>query len=932
VADSGSVRQRARTQPARKGAVRGPAAQAAERDAVRDGGDSGWGTAPLSRSPRASDATPPPAAPARDAAARANGARRRAGRPPAGSSEGAPAARTPQPDPAASPLKAPPVPYVPAVPVRVETVGTVFPVVPLRGIVVYPGSSLPLQVGRHRSLRAVAAAVAADGRVVLCAQRDPERDEPDAADLYGVGTLALLREVRAEGNGTLRVLAEGLSRVRLRSVHLGERLQAGGLDDGRGCLLAEVELLPEPDANGSDGELESLAEAVLARFAEWKRLVGRLADASPLPPVQEPGRLADAIAARVVQRPEDRQAILEAVSPRQRLQRLRGMLSREAEQAEVERDVSRRVRRQLDRTQREYYLREQMKAIQQELGEGEGGQGEAAELRARLRAARLPAAARERAEREVDRLEKMPPLAAESVVVRTYVDWILSLPWTEMAADRADLDVAQRVLDEDHHGIVPVKERILEYLALRQLRGRARGPVLCFVGPPGAGKTSLVRSIARALDRPFVRVSLGGVRDEAEIRGHRRTYVGALPGRILYGMRQAGRRNPVFLLDEIDKMGADFRGDPAAALLEVLDPEQNHAFSDHYLELPFDLSDVMFVATANALGPLTRPLLDRLEVIELSGYSDEEKLQIARRFLVPRQIRDAGLEPFGLRITDGALRLMIARYTREAGVRGLERQVATVCRKVAREVVQSPRPCCQVTARNLGRYLGPPRLHRQGMPERDEVGVAVALAWTESGGDLLILEASVLPGRGALHLTGKLGEVMRESAQAALTYIRSRAEAYGLPADFLERCELHVHAPEGAIPKEGPSAGVALATALLSALTGSAVRRDVALTGEITLRGRVLPVGGIKEKVLAARRAGARWVVLPAANRADWEELPPAHGGDLEPVFVERAEDALALALTDGLPGPAATAARAPRVLLRPAAPAAASAEGLGVG
>ena len=789
-----------------------------------------------------------------------------------------------------------------------------YPVLPLRGLAVYPGAKIPLQIGRPASLRAVATAMSGDGRIFFCAQRDPQCDEPGADDLYAIGTVAILREVRAEEAGMVRIVAEGLGRARALGY---KQEQAAG--DGGTCLMAHAEVLLDDQADcAAEPEVQALAEALLRRFQRLRAAAGRdrVGGDAPLPPVEEPGRLCDAIAARALQRPGDRQEILDALALRDRLTRLHRMLVRETEISEVERDVSARVRRQMERAQREYYLREQMKAIQKELGESAPPvKTEAEDLRAKLAECRLPDLVRERAERDLDRLDRMPPLAAEAVVVRTYLEWIFALPWLDRASEDTDLARAERVLAHDHYGLDKVKERVLEYLALRRLRGMRvevgeaeapagvpRGPILCLVGPPGAGKTSLARSIARALRRPFVRISLGGVRDEAEIRGHRRTYVGALPGRILHGLRQAGERNPVMLLDEIDKMSADFRGDPAAALLEVLDPEQNAAFSDHYLEVPFDLSEVMFITTANSLHPLNRPLLDRLEVIELSGYTEDEKVRIAKRFLVPRQIRDSGLEKTGLRVSDAALRQIVDRYTREAGVRGLERQVATICRKVAREVVRQPRSAVTVSTRNLHRYLGQPRLFRQGLPEHDEVGLAVGLAWTESGGDVLLLEASVLPGRGSVQLTGKLGDVMRESAHAALSYLRGRSEAFGLAPDFLERCELHVHAPEGAVPKEGPSAGVALATAMLSALSGIAVRRDVALTGEITLRGRVLPVGGIKEKVLAARRAGARSVILPAANRGDWDELLATTDPGLVPVFVEHVDEALAAALVGGLP------------------------------
>jgi ATP-dependent Lon protease len=797
------------------------------------------------------------------------------------------------------------------------------PVLPLRGLAVFPGARVPLQIGRQTSLRAVAAAVASDHRLLFCAQRDPECDEPGPADLHEVGTLAMLREVRSGDGEIVRILAEGLARVRLHAV-LPEP------PDGTGCLFATAELLHDDEPDPGDPELAARAAAVLRRFERLRAAAGRdrVGGDGALPGIEEPGRLCDAIAARALQRPEDRQAVLEAVSVRERLSRLHRLLLRQVEESEVERDVQTRARRQMERAQREYYLREQLKAIQRELGEG-GGEagGEADDLRARIAAAAPPPPVAERVERELQRLERMPAGAAEAVVLRNYLEWIAALPWSARAEEHLDLEAAQRVLDEEHRGLDPVKERILEHLALRRLQtarsggAPVHGPVLCLVGPPGGGKTSLARAVARALGRPFVRISLGGVRDEADIRGHRRTYVGALPGRIITAMRQAGSRNPVLLLDELDKLAADYRGDPAAALLEVLDPEQNAAFTDHYLEVPFDLSDVLFICTANHLGPLPRPLLDRLEVLQLPGYGDGEKLAIARAHLLPRQIAEAALPEGALRVTDGAIRVLIDRYTREAGVRGLERALGAICRKVARRVVAGQGGRVTVTARNVGTFLGRPRIHRQGALPADAVGVAMGLAWTETGGDVLPVEVSVLPGRGSLQLTGKLGEVMRESAQAALTFVRANASAFGLDPDFYGRCELHVHVPEGAVPKDGPSAGVTLAAALLSALSGVPVRADTALTGEITLRGRLLPVGGIKEKVLAARRAGLRRVVLPAENRPDWEEVGAAVSG-LSPLFVEAAEEALAAVLVGGLPGPADDCVPAPPPGFLAAAPA----------
>jgi ATP-dependent Lon protease len=648
-------------------------------------------------------------------------------------------------------------------------------------------------------------------------------------------------------------------------------------------------------------ELEALMRAALTYFESYVRL-GKKVPAeilSSIQAVQDPGRLADDIAAHLPLRPEDKQSVLEAVSVTLRLERLCAILLKEIEILELERKINTRVRKQMERTQKEYYLREQMKAIQKELGERDERQSEAEEYLQKIKEKGLPDEAEEKAIREVERLEKMPPMAAEAVVVRTYIDWLLALPWSSRTEDRLDLPEAARILDEDHYGLEKVKERILEFLAVRRLTSRPKGPILCFVGPPGVGKTSLGKSIARALGREFVRFSLGGVRDEAEIRGHRRTYVGALPGRIIQAMRQASSKNPVILLDEVDKMSSDFRGDPASALLEVLDPEQNATFSDHYIEVPYDLSDVMFITTANLLYSIPRPLLDRMEIINIPGYTEEEKIIIARDFLVPKQKKENGLDEYNVSITDDALRAIIRNYTREAGVRGLERGISSILRKIARKVVSENLEDFEIIVdeNDVLEYLGVPK-YRYGVAEsQDRVGVATGLAVTEAGGDILAIEVSVMKGTGKLTLTGKLGDVMKESAQAAFTYIRSRAVDLDIDPEFYQNYDVHVHVPEGAIPKDGPSAGIAMAIALASALTKRAVRCDVAMTGEITLRGRVLAVGGIKEKVLAAHRAGIFTVILPDENKREVEEIPANVRDSMELIFVDHMDEVLEFAL-----------------------------------
>ena len=762
------------------------------------------------------------------------------------------------------------------------------PLLPLRGVLIFPNMVLHLDVGRERSVKALDEAMVGDNRILLVAQKDAKVDEPAEMDLYAVGTVALIKQMIKLPGGMIRVLVEGLSRAAIiRYLHIEP------------FFKVEAELIEEEA--GKTAEVEALRRSLLYQFEHFIKASRKIPPETlaTVSGIEDPGRLADVITSHLNLKIRQKQELLEAVSAKERLEKLSELLNREMEIVELERRINLRVRKQMEKTQKEYYLREQMKAIQKELGEKDERTAEADEYREKIEKAELPPEVEEKALEEVDRLEKMPPAAAEGIVIRTYLDWLLELPWSKVTEDRLDLDRAAEILDEDHYGLDKVKERIIEYLAVRRLAEKLKGPILCLIGPPGVGKTSLARSIARALERNFVRISLGGVRDEAEIRGHRRTYVGALPGRIIQGMRQAKSKNPVFLMDEVDKMSTDFRGDPSSALLEVLDPEQNHAFSDHYIELPFDLSQVMFITTANSPHNIPQPLLDRMEAIYLPGYTEEDKVEIARRHLIPKQISEHGLTADNLTLSEGAVRAIIRSYTREAGVRNLERSLAAICRKVAREVVKDRNTRVSLSRKGLQKYLGIPRF-RYGTGEKEnEVGVATGLAWTEAGGDLLSIEVTPLKGKGKVILTGKLGEVMQESAQAALSYVRSRAEELGLDEDFYEETDIHIHVPEGAIPKDGPSAGIAMATALVSALTRIPVRRDVTLTGEITLRGRVLPVGGIKEKMLAAHRAGIRYMLMPVENRKDLSDIPANVRRRVEVKLVEHMDEVLDLALLE---------------------------------
>jgi len=765
-----------------------------------------------------------------------------------------------------------------------ERVPEVLPVLPSGGTVVYPFQLVPILAAQERDIHAVDEAAASPAKMVgIFAQKQVE-DGHYHGDLYEVGTAAIVSRMVKAPDGSINAILQGVTRIRLLSIEQAEP-----------WMRARVERVAETVER--DLELEALSRNAVALFQ-------RIAELSEMPPelamtvanVPEPGALADFIASNVRLKPEDRQAVLETADVHQRLRLVNEFLQREAEVAEVEMKIRSQVRGEMDKRQREFILREQLKAIQKELGELEPSP-EAAELSQRLTDAHLPPEAQREADRELERLASTPPASAEYQVIRTYLEWLADLPWSVSTEDNLDLARAEQTLNEDHYGLEKVKQRILDFLAVRKLRPDVKGPILCFVGPPGTGKTSLGQSIARALGRKFLRLSLGGIRDEAEIRGHRRTYVGALPGRFIQEIRRAGANNPLMILDEVDKLGMDFRGDPASALLEVLDPQQNSTFVDHYLDVPFDLSHVFFVTTANLADPIPAPLRDRMEVIELPGYTEQEKLQIAMRYLLPRQVRENGIPEGMLAVSEEAIREIIRSHTHEAGVRNLERELGAICRGVARQVARGESEPVTVAPENLSQFLGPARFHWELAEEADEIGVAPGMAATTAGGDILFVEASVVPGKGRLILTGKLGEVMQESAQAAVTYARMRAPELSIAPTFFERNDIHIHVPAGAIPKDGPSAGVTMATALVSAITRRPIRKDVSMTGEITLRGKVLPVGAIRDKVLAAHRGGIKKVIVPKDNEPDLEEVPAEVRQSLEFVLAEHVDDVLNAAL-----------------------------------
>jgi ATP-dependent Lon protease len=762
------------------------------------------------------------------------------------------------------------------------------PLLPVRDIVVFPYMVLPLFVGREMSIKAIEAALAGNRMIFLATQKALDVENPTPDDIHTIGTVGIIMRMLKLPDERIKILVQGLSKAKI-----------SGYIQTDPYYSVRIDKISETKAAVSTLESEAVMRTVKEQI---ERIVSLGKVLIPdvmvvIENLEDPGRLADMIASNLGLKVEVTQSVLEITEPLKRLRQISEILAKEIEVLSMQQKIQAQAKGEMDKTQREYFLREQLKAIQKELGELDERAEEVAEFRKRVKDAKMPEKVLKETEKQLKRLEKMHPDTAESATVRTYLEWMVELPWSKKSKDNLDLRAAHKVLNEDHYDLEKVKERILEYLAVRKLKEKMKGPILCFVGPPGVGKTSLGKSIARALGREFVRISLGGVRDEAEIRGHRRTYVGALPGRMIQGMKQAGTNNPVFMLDEIDKVGMDFRGDPSAALLEVLDPEQNNTFTDHYLGVPFDLSEVMFITTANLIDPILPALRDRMEIIEIPGYTEEEKLGIAQRYLIPRQLNEHGITEKHVKIAEAAIRQIIVHYTREAGVRNLEREIANVMRKVAKKVAEGKGLGFPVNAGNLHKYLGVPKFVPESELEKDEIGVATGLAWTESGGDVLYIEATVMKGKGALTLTGHLGDVMKESAQAALSYVRSREKSLGINPDMFTKQDLHIHVPAGAIPKDGPSAGITMATAIASALAQVPARRDLAMTGEITLRGRVLPIGGLKEKILAAKRARLTSVILPKRNKKDLDEIPKHILKGIQLVFADTMDDVMKVAL-----------------------------------
>ncbi len=773
------------------------------------------------------------------------------------------------------------------VPSRIDPNVKIIPMLPLRDIIIFPHMVVPLFVGREKSINALDEAMNNKQDILLAAQVNAKTNDPKPEDIYNVGTLGTIIQLLRLPDGTIKVLVEGRKRARILRYIPHES-----------SFLVEVEEVQEN--REVTVEVEALMRSIKSTFETYVKLNKRIPPEmlSSVAVIDDPSRLADTIVAHLNLKLGDKQKILEIESPAERLNKLYELMQGEIEILQVERKIRSRVKKQMEKTQREYYLNEQMQAIQKELGERDEFKTEMQELEDKIKSKKMSAEATKKVKKELKKLKMMSPMSAEATVVRNYVDWILSLPWGDLTQDKIDVPEAEKILEEDHYGLKPVKERIVEYLAVQSLVDKMKGPVLCLVGPPGVGKTSLGRSIARATGRKFIRCSLGGVRDEAEIRGHRRTYIGALPGKIIQSLKKAGSNNPVFLLDEVDKMSTDFRGDPSSALLEVLDPEQNNAFNDHYLDLDYDLSKVMFITTANTLHTIPLPLQDRMEILRIPGYTEDEKLNISKKYLLKKEKEAHGLSDENIDINDSAIKSIIRRYTKESGVRNLEREIATICRKAAKEIAEKGKDKqIRVTANNIQKYLGVPK-YRYGLAEeKDEVGMTTGLAWTEYGGELLSTEVTLMPGKGKLIITGKLGDVMQESAQAAMSYVRSRASAFGLDKDFYQKIDIHLHVPEGAIPKDGPSAGITMATTLVSAFLRIPVRKDIAMTGEITLRGKVLPIGGLKEKILAAHRGKIKMVLIPKENEKDLKEIPKNILKDVQVIPVDNMDEVLKNAL-----------------------------------
>ncbi len=764
----------------------------------------------------------------------------------------------------------------------------ILPLLPVRDVVIFPYMIVPLFVSREGSINAVDKALSKDRLIFMATQKDVSKEEPNPEDLYSYGTVCMIMRMLKLPDGRVKILVQGLARGKVNTFL--ETKPSYTVD-----ITKIKEYKAEKQPMETEAMMRNIREALEKLSAMGKVVFPEVM--MVLDNIQDPGRLSDLVAANLGLSVEVAQQILETMDPVQRMKKVNELVIKELHVSQMQAKIQNQAKEEMDKTQREYFLREQMRQIKSELGDIEDATEELEDFKTKIKKTKMPPDVEKESLKQAEKLDTMHPDAAEAAIIRTYLEWLVELPWSKQTRDTIDIRKAKKVLDSDHYNLTKVKERILEYLAVRKLKKKVKGPILCFVGPPGVGKTSLGRSIARAMGRKFVRISLGGVKDEAEIRGHRRTYVGALPGRIIQGMKQAGMNNPVFMMDEIDKIGADFRGDPSSALLEVLDPEQNYAFSDHYLALPFDLSKVMFITTANITDPIPSALKDRLETIEIPGYTEEEKVEIARKFLITRQIEEHGLTEKLIVLPDDTVRKIISEHTREAGLRNLEREIAAVCRKVAREVASGKKKTTVITPETLSEYLGAPRYLPEAEQETDEVGVATGLAWTPAGGEILYIEATTMKGKGQLTLTGHLGDVMKESAQAALSYARTRVDDLGLPPDFYKDLDIHIHVPAGAIPKDGPSAGVTMATALVSVLTQTPISKDVAMTGEITLRGRVLPVGGIKEKCLAALRAGAKSIIIPERNMKDLEEVPADVRKKMNIVMIKHVDEALDLAL-----------------------------------